>query len=341
MPVEGANHDLGDGDVVIAAITSCTNTSNPSVMMGAGLIARNAVKRGLKVKPWVKTSLAPGSQVVTDYLKLRPGLQAPLDKLGFNLVGYGCTTCIGNSGPLPEPISAAITKSDLTVCSVLSGNRNFEGRVNPQIRANYLASPMLVVAYALAGSMKVDLLKDPLGHDKKGKPVYLADLWPSNKEIADTVRRFVKASSFRKRYADVFDGDRHLAQGRDLRRPDLWVGQPFDLCAEPALFRRHARQPRRRRGCRGRAHPGVAGRQHHHRPHLARGLDQEGEPGRPVPHRPWRAAGGVQLLWRAARQSRGDDARHLRQYPPEERDAAGDRGRHHPPSPRRRDDVDL
>ena len=140
VPVEGANHDLGDGDVVIAAITSCTNTSNPSVMLGAGLIARNAVKRGLKVKPWVKTSLAPGSQVVTDYLKLA-GLQAPLDKLGFNLVGYGCTTCIGNSGPLPEPISAAITKSDLTVCSVLSGNRNFEGRVNPQTRANYLASP--------------------------------------------------------------------------------------------------------------------------------------------------------------------------------------------------------
>jgi aconitate hydratase len=207
LPVEGTAYDLGDGDVVIAAITSCTNTSNPSVMLGAGLIARNAVKRGLKVKPWVKTSLAPGSQVVSDYLKLA-GLQAPLDKLGFNLVGYGCTTCIGNSGPLPEPISAAITKGDLTVCSVLSGNRNFEGRVNPQTRANYLASPMLVVAYALAGSMNVDLMKDPLGTDKKGQPVYLADLWPSNKEIAEQVRRFVKPSSFRKRYADVFAGDR-------------------------------------------------------------------------------------------------------------------------------------
>jgi aconitate hydratase len=208
LPVEGSKHDLGDGDVVIAAITSCTNTSNPTVMLGAGLIARNAVKRGLKVKPWVKTSLAPGSQVVTDYLK-KAGLQSYLDKLGFNLVGYGCTTCIGNSGPLPEPIAASITKGDLTVCSVLSGNRNFEGRVNPLTRANYLASPMLVLAYALAGSMKIDLLKDPLGQDKKGKPVYLADLWPSNREIADAVGRFVKPSSFRKRYADVFAGDRH------------------------------------------------------------------------------------------------------------------------------------
>ncbi len=207
VPVEGEAYDLGDGDVVIAAITSCTNTSNPSVMLGAGLIARNAVKRGLSVKPWVKTSLAPGSQVVTDYLRLS-GLQASLDKLGFNLVGYGCTTCIGNSGPLPEPISAAIARGDLTVCSVLSGNRNFEGRVNPLTKANYLASPMLVVAYALAGSMTVDLLKDPLGTDKKGNPVRLAELWPSNLEIAETVRRFVKPSAFRQRYADVFTGDR-------------------------------------------------------------------------------------------------------------------------------------
>jgi aconitate hydratase len=208
QPVEGAKYGLGDGDVVIAAITSCTNTSNPTVMLGAGLIARNAVKRGIKVKPWVKTSLAPGSQVVTDYLK-KAGLQSYLDKLGFNLVGYGCTTCIGNSGPLPEPIAAAIAKGDLTVCSVLSGNRNFEGRVNPLTRANYLASPMLVLAYALAGSMKIDLVKEPLGTDKKGKPVYLADLWPSNREIAAAVGRFVKPSSFRKRYADVFAGDRH------------------------------------------------------------------------------------------------------------------------------------
>jgi len=207
VPVAGANYSIGHGDVVIAAITSCTNTSNPSVMLGAGLLARNAVKRGLKVKPWVKTSLAPGSQVVTDYLA-KAGLQKDLDKIGFNLVGYGCTTCIGNSGPLPEPIAAAVTSADLVAAAVLSGNRNFEGRVNPHVRANYLASPMLVVAYALAGSMKVDLLNEPLGTDKKGEPVYLRDVWPSSKEIQNAVRKFVTAAMFKKRYADVFAGDR-------------------------------------------------------------------------------------------------------------------------------------
>ncbi len=204
---EGADYDIGHGDVVIAAITSCTNTSNPYVMLGAGLIARNAVKHGLKVKPWVKTSLAPGSQVVTDYLE-SAGLQADLNKIGFNLVGYGCTTCIGNSGPLPEPVSNAITEGDLVVASVLSGNRNFEGRVNPQTRANYLASPMLVVVYALAGSMKIDITKDPIGTGKDGKPVYLKDIWPSNKEIARTVEKHVTAKAFKTRYADVFAGDK-------------------------------------------------------------------------------------------------------------------------------------
>ncbi|MGH6931337.1 MAG: aconitate hydratase AcnA [Dongiaceae bacterium] len=205
--VAGASHGLGDGDIVIAAITSCTNTSNPNVMLGAGLVARNAVMRGLKVKPWVKTSLAPGSQVVSDYLA-KAGVQKDLDKLGFNLVGYGCTTCIGNSGPLAEPIAEAITKGDLVVASVLSGNRNFEGRVNPHVRANYLASPMLVVAYAIAGSINIDLTKEPLGTDKEGRPVYLQDIWPSNKEITNTVRRCVTAAMFKKRYADVFAGDR-------------------------------------------------------------------------------------------------------------------------------------
>jgi aconitate hydratase len=186
VKAEGTDYDVGHGDVVIAAITSCTNTSNPYVMLGAGLIARNAVKHGLKVKPWVKTSLAPGSQVVTDYLE-SAGVQKDLNKIGFNLVGYGCTTCIGNSGPLPDPVSKAITDGDLVVASVLSGNRNFEGRVNPQTRANYLASPMLVVIYALAGSMKIDVTKDPIGVGKGGKPVYLKDLWPTNKEVARTV----------------------------------------------------------------------------------------------------------------------------------------------------------
>jgi aconitate hydratase len=204
--VANANFEVGHGDVVIAAITSCTNTSNPSVMIGAGLLARNARKKGLAVKPWVKTSLAPGSQVVTEYLK-SSGLQKDLDKLGFDLVGYGCTTCIGNSGPLPENISEAIRKNDLVAAAVLSGNRNFEGRVNPDVRANYLASPPLVVAYALAGSMNVNLTSDPLGHDKKGKPVYLRDIWPDPKEVADFVRRNVTRKAFAKRYKDVFNGD--------------------------------------------------------------------------------------------------------------------------------------
>ncbi len=204
--VENANFDVGHGDVVIAAITSCTNTSNPSVMIGAGLLARNAQKKGLTVKPWVKTSLAPGSQVVTEYLK-SSGLQKDLDKLGFDLVGYGCTTCIGNSGPLPENISDAIRKNDLVAAAVLSGNRNFEGRVNPDVRANYLASPPLVVAYALAGSLNVNLTTDPLGHDKKGKPVYLKDIWPNAKDVADFVRKNVTRKAFAKRYKDVFKGD--------------------------------------------------------------------------------------------------------------------------------------
>ncbi|MDF1719310.1 MAG: aconitate hydratase AcnA [Minwuia sp.] len=206
FPVKGADYDLGHGDVVIAAITSCTNTSNPGVMLGAGLVARNAAARGLTVKPWVKTSLAPGSQVVSDYLE-KAGLSDDLNKLGFNLVGYGCTTCIGNSGPLPEPIANTITENDLVACSVLSGNRNFEGRVNQHVQANYLASPMLVVAYAIAGSMKVDLMKDPLGQDSDGNDVFLKDIWPSNAEVVETVRTCVLPEMFEDRYGNVFAGD--------------------------------------------------------------------------------------------------------------------------------------
>ncbi len=207
-PVVGENFDVGDGDVVIAAITSCTNTSNPSVLIAAGLLAKKAVEKGLKVKPWVKTSLAPGSQVVTDYLA-KAGLTKSLDALGFNLVGYGCTTCIGNSGPLPQPISDAVQAGDLVACSVLSGNRNFEGRVNPDVRANYLASPPLVVAYALAGTMKLDLTTEPLGNDKKGNPVFLRDIWPTNEEIAKIQRKAVTSEMFAKRYGDVFKGDKN------------------------------------------------------------------------------------------------------------------------------------
>ena len=206
VKVEGRSHELKHGDVVIAAITSCTNTSNPSVMLGAGLVARNAVKLGLKVKPWVKTSLAPGSKVVTDYLK-KAGVQKDLDKLGFNLVGYGCTTCIGNSGPLDPEIIDAINAGDLAVTSVLSGNRNFEGRISPNVRANYLASPMLVVAYAIAGSMRRDVMRDPLGKGKDGKPVYLKDIWPTNAEIQAAIRKSVGPAMFKKEYAEVFQGD--------------------------------------------------------------------------------------------------------------------------------------
>jgi aconitate hydratase len=208
LPVPGRNHDLGHGDVVIAAITSCTNTSNPNVMMGAGLLARKAVAKGLSVKPWVKTSLAPGSQVVAEYLA-KSGLQGDLDKLGFNLVAFGCTTCIGNSGPLPPEISKTINDNDLVDAAVLSGNRNFEARVNPDVRANYLASPPLVVAYALAGSMQVDLNRAPLGLDKAGKKVFLKDIWPTSREINAMVRKNITKQMFAKKYADVFKGDTH------------------------------------------------------------------------------------------------------------------------------------
>ena len=218
--VNGADYTIGHGDIVIAAITSCTNTSNPSVMIGAGLLAQKAVEKGLKTKPWVKTSLAPGSQVVTDYLA-KSGLNKSLDKLGFELVGYGCTTCIGNSGPLPEAIAQAVTENDLVAAAVLSGNRNFEGRVHPQVRANYLASPMLVVAYALAGSINLDLTKEPIGYDKKKNPVYLKDIWPSPKEIAETIRKAVKPASFRARYGDVFDG------GPNWKKVKVTKGQTY------------------------------------------------------------------------------------------------------------------
>ena len=202
---DGHTYRLKNGAVVIAAITSCTNTSNPSVMMAAGLVAKKAVEKGLTRKPWVKTSLAPGSKVVTDYYKAA-GLTQYLDKLGFDLVGYGCTTCIGNSGPLPEPIEKAIQKADLAVASVLSGNRNFEGRVHPLVKTNWLASPPLVVAYALAGTVRIDISSEPLGNDQDGKPVYLKDIWPSSKEIADAVAQ-VSTAMFHKEYAEVFAGD--------------------------------------------------------------------------------------------------------------------------------------
>ena len=242
VPVAGTNYQLRDGDVVIAAITSCTNTSNPSVMLAAGLLARNAVKRGLKVKPWVKTSLAPGSQVVSDYYAAA-GLQKDLDALGFNLVGYGCTTCIGNSGPLPDPIAEAVDKGDLVVAAVLSGNRNFEGRINPYVRANYLASPPLVVAYGIAGSIKVDLRNDPLGESADGKPVRLKDIWPSNHEIEETIAQAVTPEMFRKRYGNVFEGP------EEWRKVQVKTGMTFEwghastYIAHPPYFENMPREP--------------------------------------------------------------------------------------------------
>lgn len=228
------NYNLGHGSVVIAAITSCTNTSNPSVMVAAGLLAKKAVQRGLYTKPWVKTSLAPGSKVVTDYLQ-EAGLTPYLEALGYHLVGYGCTTCIGNSGPLPEPIANAIKEGDLVVASVLSGNRNFEGRINPFVRANYLASPPLVVAYALAGRMDIDLSKEPIGRDRNGEPVYLRDIWPTPTEVRDTINECVKSEMFRKQYADVFEGD---ATWKSLPTPEgeLFEWDPDSTYVREAPF---------------------------------------------------------------------------------------------------------
>ena len=221
QPVDGADYELEDGAVVIAAITSCTNTSNPAVLIGAGLVARKARELGLTVKPWVKTSLAPGSQVVTDYLEAA-GLQEDLDELGFDLVGYGCTTCIGNSGPLPGPIAQAVEDGDLVVTSVLSGNRNFEGRVSPHTRGNYLASPPLVVAYALAGNMKIDITKDAIGQDKDGNDVFLKDIWPTNQEIQETMLKSLTPEMFKSRYSNVFEGPK---EWRDI---SVKEGQTFE-----------------------------------------------------------------------------------------------------------------
>ena len=235
VAVEGKEHDIGDGDVVIAAITSCTNTSNPDVMIAAGLVAQKANARGLKPKPWVKTSLAPGSQVVTDYL-VKSGLQTDLDALGFDLVGYGCTTCIGNSGPLAPPISQAINGNDIVAASVLSGNRNFEGRVSPDVRANFLASPPLVVAYSLLGTVTQDITETPIGQDRDGKDVMLADLWPSNQEIADHRAANIDREMFARRYANVYEGDAHW-QGIKVEASDTYRWNPTSTyVASPPYF---------------------------------------------------------------------------------------------------------
>jgi aconitate hydratase len=222
--MDGESFELEHGSVVIAAITSCTNTSNPSVMIAAGLLAKNAVERGLERKPWVKSSLAPGSKVVTDYYDAA-GLTPALEQLGFGLVGYGCTTCIGNSGPLPDAISAGVAEGELVVCAVLSGNRNFEARIHPEVKANYLASPPLVVAYALAGRMDLDLETEPIGSDRDGNDVYLADIWPTPEQVQEVIARSVRSEMFARTYSDVYTGDKHW---RALPVPagDLFAWEP-------------------------------------------------------------------------------------------------------------------
>ncbi|MGL4279797.1 MAG: aconitate hydratase AcnA, partial [Albidovulum sp.] len=240
--VEGQSYKLRDGSVVIASITSCTNTSNPYVMIGAGLVARKARALGLNRKPWVKTSLAPGSQVVSEYLEAA-GLQEDLDAIGFDLVGYGCTTCIGNSGPLAPEISKSINDNDLIAVSVLSGNRNFEGRISPDVRANYLASPPLVVAYAIAGDMNIDLTKEPLGTSKDGKPVYLKDIWPTNQEIAELVEKTVTREAFQTKYADVFKGDAKW-QGVKVTESETYDWPPSSTYIQnPPYFRGMSKDP--------------------------------------------------------------------------------------------------
>ncbi|OYX67323.1 MAG: aconitate hydratase 1 [Sphingomonadales bacterium 32-64-17] len=242
VPVAGASHDVGDGDVVIAAITSCTNTSNPDVLVAAGLVAKKANEKGLKPKPWVKTSLAPGSQVVTDYLN-KAGLQEHLDAIGFDLVGYGCTTCIGNSGPLAEPISQAINGNDIVAASVLSGNRNFEGRVSPDVRANFLASPPLVVAYALKGTVTEDITTTPIGQDQDGNDVMLADIWPSNAEVAEIRAAAIDRTMFESRYADVYKGDEHW-QAIKVDASDTYSWNPSSTyVANPPYFEGMSMEP--------------------------------------------------------------------------------------------------
>ncbi len=340
VPVKGADYSLKQGDVVIAAITSCTNTSNPSVLVAAGLLAKKAVEKGLTSKPWVKTSLAPGSQVVTDYLAAA-GLDTYLDKLGFNLVGYGCTTCIGNSGPLPEPISAAVEEGDLVVAAVLSGNRNFEGRVNPHTRANYLASPPLCVAYALAGNIKVDLINDPIGTGSDGQPVYLKDIWPSNQEIADTIQASLTPEMFRQRYSNVFAGP------PEWQSIETATGQTYSWMEGstyvklPPLFEDMKPEPAPVSDVHGARPLAILGNSITTDHISPAGSIKKNSPAGEYLTGLSGPSGRLQLLRRPPRQPRSHDARHLRQHPHQERDGARRRRRHHQAHPHGRSAADL
>ena len=337
VSVDGEPRTISSGSVAIAAITSCTNTSNPTVMVGAGLLARNAVARGLRVSPTVKTSLAPGSKAVTGYLEAA-GLMAPLAELGFALAGYGCTTCIGNSGPLEAPVAAAVEANDLVVAAVLSGNRNFEGRIHPLARASYLASPPLVVAFALAGRVDIDLTTDPLGIDRDGRPVYLVDIWPSPDEIRSVIGTSIDPALFRADLRGRLRGRRALAGPARARRRPLRLGPGLHVRGQASLLRRSVVRRRSDRRHRRSAGPRGPGRLGDDRSHLPRWLDLPVVSGRPLAAGPRRRTARVQLLRRPARPSRGDDARDVRQHPAAQ-PARGGQGRavHDPPAVRRRD----
>ena len=326
---DGTKFEIDHGAVTIAAITSCTNTSNPSVMIGAALLAKKAVEKGLQRKPWVKTTLAPGSKVVSDYYE-KSGLTPYLDKLGFNLVGYGCTTCIGNSGPLIPEVSQAVNDNDLAVVSVLSGNRNFEGRINPDIKMNYLASPPLVVAYALAGSMDVDLFNEPAGPGQRRQRRL------HEGHLADAVgdrgghRRRDQLRDVRRQLQGRLRRRRDLAVAADPRGQDLRVGPGVDVRPQASLLRRHAGRADPGHRHRGRSGAAQAGRLGHHRPHQPGRRDQEGLARGQVPRGARRRAARLQLLRVAPRQPRGHDPRHVRQHPAAQPARAGHRGRRHP-----------
>ena len=310
----GGADALEHGSIVIAAITSCTNTSNPSVMLAAGLLAKRAVERGLNRRPWVKTSLAPGSRVVTAYYE-RAGLTPYLDQLGFNLVGYGCTTCIGNSGPLPAEISEEIQRRNLVVAAALSGNRNFEGRIHSEVRANYLMSPPLVVAFALAGRITIDLETEPLGHDREGRPVFLRDLWPSQEEIQRTMREATGSELYRENYREIFAGDE---QWRALKAPVRatsisWDETPPMSAARPSSRRCRAKPLRKVENIRGARALAVFGDSITTDHISPAGTIQERSPAGAVSRVGSRRAEGLQLVRSTTRQSRGDGPRHLRE----------------------------
>ena len=335
----GHSAEIGHGAVVIAAITSCTNTSNPSVMLAAGLVAKAAVERGLKVKSYVKTSLAPGSRVVTDYLD-RAGLTGPLEQLGFNLVGYGCTTCIGNSGPLPEPVAKAVKEGNLVASAVLSGNRNFEGRINPLVKANYLASPPLVVAYALAGTTDIDLVHEPLGQGTDGQDVYLRDIWPTIELVAQTVASAVEPAMFRKQYQNVWESNPQWnkiptsgGELYDWNADSTYIQEPpflLDLSPEPGPIE-PITAPACWRPLAIQSPPTTSRRPVRSRPRAPPEF----------PARAWREAGRLQQLRFAPRQRPGDDPRHVRQYPHPQSAGPRHRRRRHTPSARRQAAADL